>query len=401
MYQSPVSFHAPLSPREYFAKDVHAQELRCSFETTWQLVGLTSQVTRPGQFLSAQLGRVPVVIRNFDGQLVALKNVCVHRHCSLVSTPQGHSEKLKCPYHGWEFGHDGRTRKIPAARNFPDFDREQYRLDSYPVDQCGDLLFVRAAAEGPSLKEWLGELYDRVAEWTTAPDWKPSSSCALPLPANWKIPVEASLESYHIPEVHRQSFAEDPGEAHSEHTFQKYSTSFYTSFNAQRFIDRLMRFYENAVLAILGVRRKGGYEHHHILPNLLISHTDTLTLIQSIRPLSSTTSVTDVWQFARQSSRGNPVSRWTGVLWGKVMAKLSLKILQEDIRIFSHVQRGASAATQHAILGRCEERLYAFQTFVAQQIQAGDTCPVSGETTACSASLSCENSDVANTEAQR
>ena len=400
MYQSPASFHAPLSPRDYFAEDAHAQELRCSFETTWQLVGLASSVARPGQFLSAQIGRIPIVVRNFDGQLVALKNVCTHRHCSLVSARSGHNEKLKCPYHGWEFGFDGRTRRIPAAKNFPDFDRDRFRLQSYPIDQCGDLLFVRVASDGPSLNEWLGNLSGRVAKWTSAPEWKPSTSRMLPLPANWKIPVEASLESYHIPEVHPKSFAEDPGEGNSEHAFQKYSTSFYTDFSTQRFIDRLMRFYETVVLRVLGVDRDGRYEHHHVFPNLLISHTDTLTLVQSIHPVSSTSSVTEVWQFGRQSSRRDPVSRLTGVLWGKLMAWLSLQVLKEDIQIFSHVQRGQSAAAQHAILGRCEERLYAFQTFVAERSRAADCCPVEDEKTDCSASPSCENSAVANTEAQ-
>jgi len=368
MYQSPVYFEAPLNPRHYFSDDLHTLEGRCVFESTWQLVGLASSVSKPGQYLAKQLGSVPVVVRNFDGKRVALRNVCAHRHCELVSSASGHSEKLKCPFHGWEYGADGRTRKIPAAMNFPNFDRERFKLASFPLEQCGDLLFVRISDQGPSLRHWLGDLFERLESWTSMPDWKPAVERELTLSANWKIPVEGSLESYHIPEVHPQTFAVDPGEANSDHAFAKYSSSFFSSFNAQRFPDRLLRVWEKFILRLLGVKYLGAYEHHHVFPNLLISHTESLTLVQIIRPVTGGTSLSDVWQYGRQSRRSNPISKLTAFLWGRFTGWLSYQVLKEDIRIFSRVQRGESAAVDHAVLGRCEERLHAFQQFIVAQI---------------------------------
>ena len=370
MYQSPVSFQAPLEPRSFFAEDALAQEVRHVFETTWQLIGLVSSIKQPGQYLSAHVGSVPVVVRNFDGKLVALRNVCAHRHCTLVSSATGQSETLKCPFHGWEYGVDGRTRKIPAAKNFPNFDRDHYRLDSFPLEQCGDLLFVRVAAEGPSLTEWLGDLYDRIEEWTTCPTSKLAVSRILPLPANWKIPVEAALESYHIPEVHAQTFGEDPGELKSDHAFAKYTTSFFTAFNTPRLIDKLLKVYESFIMSILGVSFAPAYEHHHVFPNLLISNTSSLTLVQTVNPLTAETAVSNVWQYGRMSVRRNPFSKMTAWLWGRFTGWLSYQILKEDIRIFPHVQRGERAATDRSILGRCEERLYAFEKFLHGQIES-------------------------------
>ena len=370
MYQSSVAFEAPLPPRMFFAPEAHALENRCVFETTWQLIGLASSISKPGQYLSAEIGSVPIVVRNFDGELVALRNVCSHRHCSLVSARQGQSEKLKCPFHGWEFGADGRTRKIPAAKNFPDFDRERYKITSFPMERCGDLLFVRISKDGPSLQQWLGELFPRIEAWTSLPDWKPTVGRTLPMPANWKIPVEVSLESYHIPEVHPQSFGEDPGESKSEHAFAKYSSSFFTSFNTPRFIDKLLKIYESFIMKVLGTPFSAKYEHHHVFPNLLISHTPSLTLVQIVRPLTGATCMSDVWQYGRQSKRKNPVSKMTAWLWGRFTGWLSYQILKEDIRIFSRVQRGEMAATDRSILGRCEERLYAFEKFLHDQIES-------------------------------
>ena len=385
MYQTTVSFQAPLTPQDYCTEAALARENQDVFETTWQLIGLASSINKPGQYLAAEVGRIPVVVRNFDGELSALLNVCAHRHCTLVSAVTGHSEKLKCPYHGWEYGADGRTRKIPAAKNFPDFDRERYRLSKFSLERCGDLLFVRIASYGPSLKDWMGDLYERFEEWTSSPTWKPVIHRTVPAPSNWKVPVEVSLESYHIPEIHPQSFGEDPGESESQHSFSPYATSFYTSFTGPRLIDRFMHHYERFLLRIMGVPFLGKYQHHHVFPNLLVSHTDSLTLFQVVRPSGASISFSDVWQYGRQSSRKNPVSRLTAAVWARVTAWLSFQVLKEDLQIFKHVQRGEQAATDTSIFGRCEERLYAFQKFLTDQIHRASSIRTSGDW-ACSES---------------
>lgn len=372
MYQTPVSFHAPLTPQDYCSEAALAREYQYVFETTWQLVGLASSIDKPGKYLAAEVGRIPVVVRNFEGELSALLNVCAHRHCTLVSAATGQSEKLKCPYHGWEYGADGRTRKIPAAKNFPDFDRDRFRLKKFSLERCGDLLFVRIASTGPSLKEWMGDLFERFEEWTSSAEWKPITCLTVPAPSNWKVPVEVSLESYHIPEVHPHSFGEDPGESESRHSLSSYSTSFFTSFVGSRLIDRFMHFYEQLLLKIMGAPILGIYQHHHVFPNLLVSHTDSLTLFQVVRPTGSTTASSTVWQYGRKSLRKNPFSRLIAAMWAKVTAWLSHQVLKEDLQIFRHVQRGEQVATDHSIFGRCEERLYAFQKFLAELIPTAE-----------------------------
>ena len=96
----------------------------------------------------------------------------------------------------------------------------------------------------------------------------------------------------------------------------------------------------------------------------MISHTDSLTLVQVVRPVSGVSALTDVWQYGRQSNRRNPISSITAVLWGKFTAWLSYQILKEDIAIYPQVQQGERAAVDQSVLGRCEERLYVFERFV-------------------------------------
>lgn len=356
------------------------REQRTVFSNNWVFVGCVSEVQQSGEYLSVDIAGVPILVRNFDGQLKAFLNVCSHRHCSLVTEARGRSERLKCPYHGWEFGSDGRTRRIPAAQNFPGFDREKYRLTEYAVESCGDLIFVRLSNSGPSLQDWLGSLYERIREITSPRDWTLAMRRGIAIDANWKIPVEASLESYHIPEVHPATFGEDPGEAKSDHEFGTQTSTFRTCFNTPRWIDHLLRFVERTILAILGVPFQGKYEHHHVLPNLLISHTDSLTLVQTVSPTGAMKSTSEVWQYRRRSIRSNPLSRVCSWGWGKFTSLLSWQILQEDIRMFPVIQRGEAAAQHRGLLGRCEERLHFFEAFVAQQVgrcrdgSAGESC---------------------------
>lgn len=344
------------------------REQRTVFSNHWLFVGCVSEVQKSGQYLSLDLAGVPILIRNFEGQLKAFRNVCSHRHCSLVTSARGQSERLKCPYHGWEFGSDGRTRRIPAAQNFPGFDREKYRLTEYPVETCGDLIFVRLTNEGPSLQDWIGSLYERFREITDPEKWTLAMRRNVSINANWKIPVEATLESYHIPEVHPATFSEDPGEGKSDHDFGARTSTLLTCFHTPRWIDRLLRIVERTMLAILGVPHQGRYEHHHVLPNLLVSHTDSLTLVQIVSPTGAMTSSSVVWQYRRRSSRSNLMSRVCSWGWGRFNSFLSWQIFQEDIRMFPVIQRGEKAACSRGILGRCEERLHFFESFVAEQV---------------------------------
>ena len=371
MYKSTTSKIAPLSPRDYHAEDSHARELVQVFEAHWQLAGLASTVSQPGQFLTTTIGREPVLVRNFDGELVAVRNVCAHRHCTLATAALGQSERLKCPFHGWEYGSDGRTRRIPAAKNFPDFDREQHRLTTFETTCCGDLVFVRGQPGGPSLQEFIGDdaIFEKIAAWTDPKDWRPTPPRQLAFAANWKIPVEASLESYHIPEVHPQTFVEDPGEQKSDHAFFPGGSSFFTSFNTPRLRDQFLKVYERFLMGVLGVPFTAKYEHHHVFPNLLVSHTDSLTLVQSVDPASPVSSCSRVWHFGRRSARRNPVSLITANLWGRFTSWLSFQVLKEDIRMYPQIQLGTQSARDHAVLGRCEERLAAFQTFIAEAIR--------------------------------
>ncbi|SFH84072.1 aromatic ring-hydroxylating oxygenase subunit alpha [Planctomicrobium piriforme] len=368
MYQTPVALEPPLPPQAYCDAEFAERERQQVFLPAWHLVTTHSAVAKHGEFVALEVLGVPVVVRNFDGELVALRNVCAHRQSIIARKPSGCSPTLKCPYHGWEYGSDGKTRKLPGATNFPKFKHDEYCLDKFLVEQCGDLVFIRLSETGPSLREWFGERFDLFAGWFSTGKYAQSMSCRFDMAANWKIPVEGSLESYHIPCVHPQTFHEDPGEKPSTHFFYPTGTAFQTIFLAPRWIDSRLRDVERIVLGILGIRYTGDYDHHHVFPHLLISHTDSLSVAQVVIPVDATHCYTLAMQYGIEPVKPNFFSTRVARRWGKFTAWLTRTILAEDRDIFPAVQAGVQGARKPGILGRCEERLHALQKYVHDRV---------------------------------
>ncbi|MEO5838068.1 MAG: aromatic ring-hydroxylating dioxygenase subunit alpha [Acidimicrobiales bacterium] len=88
------------------------------------------QVTLLGQKLAIAI---------IDGQPVALNDRCAHRSTSLsIGTVEDGG--LRCAYHGWCYGADGKCTDIPALVDGPIPPRA--RVDSYAVQVAYDLVWV-------------------------------------------------------------------------------------------------------------------------------------------------------------------------------------------------------------------------------------------------------------------
>jgi phenylpropionate dioxygenase-like ring-hydroxylating dioxygenase large terminal subunit len=354
-----------LEPSAYYAPEAYAREVERLFLPGWQLVGTTADLASPGAFLTLELFGRPVQVRNFDGEIVALANVCAHRHAIITSAEHGCSATMHCQYHGWEYGSDGCTRRIPDAKQFAPVEREAFRLPRYRLATAGQLVFVSLADAGPSLEEYLGDYYALCAERFGADcrqslSWNPSN------PVNWKIPIENALEAYHVPNVHPRTFKRDPGEERSEHRLRERDTAFGTQlpFCPHSTVDRWFQACEGRFVRLMGQEPTADYWQHHRFPNLLFSFTDTLSLVQAILPTGPTSSVAIVRQFGRFAAAKGAWRRMLAGGWGRLAAAITRQVLAEDMQLFPAIQRGLQASPHRGVLGRCEERIHAFQAWV-------------------------------------
>ncbi|HEY5315482.1 MAG TPA: aromatic ring-hydroxylating dioxygenase subunit alpha [Pirellulales bacterium] len=370
-----------LPPAAYFAPQYAADERERVLLSAWHLVGSTSDVARDGDFLTLELLGRAVQVRNFGGELVALSNVCAHRHCLLSSVKQGHSQRMRCQYHGWEYGADGYTRRIPEARNFAPWDGELARLPRYRLATCGQLVFVSLAAEGPSLAEQLGPL-DAPCRERFGAKWRPFLSWQPDYDANWKVPIENSIEAYHVPYIHPETFREDPGERRSEHVLAAGHTSLGTQlpFSAHSRLDASFQRGERWFLGRLGEPATGQYWQHHVFPNLLFSFTDAVSLCHCVLPTGPGTSRAEVRQFGLAGT--GRAGRVLAAGWGRMTAWVTLRILREDQALYPQIQRGLEASTHRGVLGRCEERIHAFQQYVDRGMRQPAAHASAGESAA-------------------
>src|SRR5262245_41310899 len=74
-----------LPPRAFTSPAVYDAELRGVFEKSWVHVGDAPELARAGDYVTATVGRVPlVIVRGHDGALRAFVNACRHRGATVA-----------------------------------------------------------------------------------------------------------------------------------------------------------------------------------------------------------------------------------------------------------------------------------------------------------------------------
>ncbi|TWT92488.1 aromatic ring-hydroxylating oxygenase subunit alpha [Neorhodopirellula pilleata] len=388
MYQASSTMPARLNRKQYTTSESHEHDSRQLRDRTWQIVAAKSQLSKPGDYVAINRLGIPLLIRNHDGELIAARNVCAHRQCELVELGNGNRKELKCGYHGWCYGGDGRTRKLPVAKDFPGFNREAHRLDMYPVRVVGGLVMVHLNPESidadssankfdcvdglDGWKDWS----DEFARRSNDSQWGLIMNEELRFDCNWKVALEGSLEGYHLEEVHPHTFGPAPDEEHVNHMFYGSGTTLETIARNESWMTRLEIW--------LAHRMTGGhdptYRHVHIFPNTTGAFQDSAGLIYQFYPLAPNRSAMIALGFGRLADRGGLVGKALAKLRGWGAAALTRRLIAEDGAIFPKVQRGMEGGNSRPrLFGRCEERLDAFHrhwmnTFDDEPISPSDTC---------------------------
>ena len=97
---------------------IYARELeRIFYGPHWNYVGLDVEVPDPGCFKRTSIGeRSVIVIRNRAGEINVLENRCAHRAMRFCQERSGKVKTLVCPYHQWNYNHDGKLLGVPFQR---------------------------------------------------------------------------------------------------------------------------------------------------------------------------------------------------------------------------------------------------------------------------------------------
>jgi len=190
-------------------------EMRYVWEKVWVFLGHESQVAKPHDFLSTQIGRQPVLLtRNQRGEIGAFINACRHRGAKLCQIAKGNAKLLRCPYHDWVYSSNGDlvSVKEESLGGYPaSFDKKTMGLTPVArVESYRGFIFASLDSEVAPLSEYLGDattFIDLLID--QSPDgWEVlKGSSAYTYNANWKLQAENGVDMYHATTVHQNLMA--------------------------------------------------------------------------------------------------------------------------------------------------------------------------------------------------
>lgn len=180
-------------------------EMERMWPRTWQWACREEHIPEPGDFYVYEVAGYSFIIsRADDGTIKAFYNACLHRGTKLKpSNAEGYGTDFTCPFHAWKWNLDGTLKDLPCQWDFPHVDKAKYSLPQVQVGLWGGFVFINMDPDAPSLDQWLDPLPDH-AKTAALEDRYVSLHIEKELPCNWKVAMEAFLESYHLVGTHPQ-----------------------------------------------------------------------------------------------------------------------------------------------------------------------------------------------------
>ena len=194
---------ATLPYRLYLEDDAFAAERERIFARQWFLVGRDEDVPAPGDWRRIDVvGEQLLLVRGEDRRLRAFANTCRHRGaelCPADGPEAGHAGRaLRCPYHHWTYGLDGRLRATPHLADVP----PDVALHEAGVAGWGGFTFVCLQPhDTPPLDEQVGSAVVATASYPLA-ELRRGARLIYEVAANWKVIAENYNECYHCGPVH-------------------------------------------------------------------------------------------------------------------------------------------------------------------------------------------------------
>ena len=195
-----------LDPARYYDPGFMALEWERMWSRTWLIAGIETDIPETGDYSVFRPGRESIIIvRQEDGTVKALYNVCAHRGNQLVQNDRGSLVQFTCSFHSWQYDLDGSCTHITDKETInPRLVCNNPKMKEVHCQIYAGLIFINMDDNPPELHEQFGlpegylETYqlDRMhCVRHTVSEWA----------ANWKTGVDAFYETYHLHAVHPQT----------------------------------------------------------------------------------------------------------------------------------------------------------------------------------------------------
>ncbi len=207
-YPPPATSTADIGVDRYFTQEWHDREMDAVWRRVWQMACHVDEVASVGQHVVYEIGDESLIVvrtREREGGVRAYVNSCLHRG-TLLRAEGGTVSRFRCPFHGFTWDLDGQLVHVPNEWDFEHVVPEEFCLPEARVGEWGGFVFVCLSSDTPPLEDYLEVLPAEFEPFPLEDRWK-AVHVAKVLPCNWKLALEAFVESYHIGVTHPQTAA--------------------------------------------------------------------------------------------------------------------------------------------------------------------------------------------------
>lgn len=184
-------------------------EMNAVWRREWFCVGHVNEIPNSGDYYTIQVGNDPlIVVRDRDGQVQVLANVCQHRGM-ILAEGRGNVRRLRCPLHAWTYDLSGKLVSAPGVTDTgSEAEKEAAAKICLPrirTEVWEGFIFIAFNEELPPVNERLGKLSEQLRNYEMASLFPADPLDLKEFDWNWKI---FNDECYHCMYLHSSSWGD-------------------------------------------------------------------------------------------------------------------------------------------------------------------------------------------------
>ncbi|MFW8595176.1 aromatic ring-hydroxylating oxygenase subunit alpha [Cribrihabitans neustonicus] len=341
---APVNIANGLPNEHYTDPAVFAEERQAVLYANWSGIGFGKDLPEPGYAKPIEfLGMPLLAVRDRDGEIGVFQNTCRHRGMILVDKPGKLRGAIRCPYHSWCYGLDGRLISTPHVGGPGQNKHEDIRLGELGLHRIRshvwrDVIFVNVSGTAPAFEDAHADLLKRWQEFDQ-PVYSSgeASGFKLEVRTNWKLAVENYCESYHLPWVH-------PGLNSYSRLEDHYNIEMPGAYSGQgTLVYRQLKGEDGKVFADfanLGPQWDEGAEYVAVYPNVLLGVQRDHAFAIVLEPVDCENTVEHIELYYAQPAEETP--ELAGLRAEN--ARLWKTVFEEDVFVVEGMQKGRHGA---------------------------------------------------------
>lgn len=189
---------------DYLSPEFARYEAEHLWPRIWQVACREEEIPNVGDFVTFDILKDSLtIVRTAPDTIKCFHNVCMHRGRRLTEGC-GQMKKFHCRFHGWQWTLDGDNMRVVDREDWQEkLADAEIALAQTLVDTWGGFVWINMDLEAEPLRQFLAPVIERCDLFEFEKlrfRWYKT----VILPVNWKIPLEAFNEGYHVQQTHPQ-----------------------------------------------------------------------------------------------------------------------------------------------------------------------------------------------------